>query len=109
MPVWNPVEKWKNEDVFIIGGGNSLRDEHFDWNLLKPELTIGCNTAFTLGPEICKVMVFGDKRWYESFERELRAFKGAIFTASPHLRNEGHSWLWWVPREGTGLHYKALG
>ena len=53
MPIWIPQEKWKDEDVFIIGGGDSLRTFNFD--VLKDELTIGCNTAFSLGSDICKI------------------------------------------------------
>ena len=109
MPVWKPEAKWAGQDVFIIGGGNSLRERHFDWNLLKPELTIGCNTAFLLGPEVCKICVGGDRRWFEHFEDDLEKFKGVVFTNHSSLRNSKKPWLWWIGRESVGLHTTSLG
>jgi len=36
---------WKDKKCFILGGGPSLT--HFDFNLIKDELTIGVNKSFT--------------------------------------------------------------
>lgn len=107
MPRWIPEEIWKNQDVFIIGGGHSL--EHFDWKLLENENTIGCNDAFKHGKEICKVCIFGDIKWFASFERDLSRYKGTVFTNCLQLQKTKLPWLWTMPRKGSGLYEDALG
>ena len=107
MPHWKPTSDWEGCDVFIIGGGDSLRK--FDWSLLKDENTIGCNSAFTLGAEICKICLFGDSKWFRKFERELAQYKGVVFTNAPQMFNTKVPWVWTMPREIIGLHVNALG
>jgi len=109
MPHWIPEAKWEGEDVFIIGGGDSLREQDFDWSLLEDELTIGCNSAFTLGEKICKICIFGDPKWFRKYQRELQSYKGILFTNASQLRNTRLSWLWTMPRKGKGLSVLALG
>jgi len=80
MPVWQPTNDWQDQEVFIIGGGDSLRN--FDWELLKEERTIGCNDAYKLGPEICKICIFGDVSWFKENESELTKYskeKGGVY------------------------------
>ena len=107
MPRWTPTTDWAGQDVFIIGGGPSLRN--FDWSLLHSELTIGCNTAFTLGPQICKICVFGDRAWFRIYEQQLANFEGVVFTNASALLDTKIPWLWTMPRRATGLHHDALG
>src|SRR5574343_122154 len=107
MPRWSINPVWEGTSCVIIGGGPSLTG--FDWSLLVNENTIGCNTAFALGEKICKVCVFGDDRWWKSFQFELSKYKGIVFTNSPQLLNSKIPWLWTVPRESRGLHKNALG
>ncbi len=107
MPRWIPEKIWDNQDVFIIGGGNSL--ELFDWKRLENENTIGCNDAFKKGHKICKICVFGDVKWFKSFEQELAHYKGTVFTNSLQLQKKGPSWLWTMPRQFYGLYKDALG
>ena len=107
MPKWEPEPKWQGEEVFIIGGGNSLRG--FDWELLKPLNTIGCNTAFTLGKEVCDICIFGDAKWFKKYERELARFDGVVVTNCPQYYHSKLSWLWTMMRRAKGLHRKALG
>ena len=107
MPHWIPEAKWKDEDVFIIGGGNSLKD--FDWKLLEGENTIGCNSAFVLGEKICKICIFGDPKWFRKFQNELQTYKGVLFTNASQLRNTRLRWLWTMPRKATGLGTTSLG
>lgn len=107
MPHWIPEAKWEGEDVFIIGGGNSLKG--FDWGLLENECTIGCNSAFTLGEKVCKICVFGDAKWFRKYQSELQSYKGVLFTNSSQLRNTRLNWLWTMPRKGKGLGTSALG
>jgi len=107
MPRWIPEKIWNNQDVFILGGGNSL--ERFDWNILKNENTIGCNDAFKHGKEICKICIFGDVKWFRTFERELALYKGSVFTNSSQLQKTNLPWLWTMTRKAYGLHKDALG
>ena len=114
MPFWTPETKWKDQDVFIIGGGVSL--EKFDWELLRPDdiFTIGCNDAYLRGPDICNICLFGDLKWWREHQRGLESFresgKGAVFTSCPQLyKKEKTSWLWLMNRNGRGLQRDALG
>jgi hypothetical protein len=112
MPRWTPETIWYGQDVFIIGGGSSLKG--FDWNLVKSECTIGCNNAFQLGPEVCKICIFGDIKWFKKFEKELVGYAseekgGIVFTNSPHLQHTKVPWIWTMPRKSRGLYVDALG
>lgn len=112
MPRWFPEEHWKGEDVFIIGGGLSLKVQKFDWSLLKNELTIGCNDAFLLGEEICDICIFGDFDWYEYHYKNLYKFKNPRFTNHNKFFNDKKNcppWLWWMQREPIGFHKESLG
>ena len=92
MPEWKPEPIWKDQEAFIIGGGPSLRD--FDWSLLRDKNTIGCNNAFRLGPDICKICLFvdcgfifsGRKKKREGFYRELAKFPNWVVTNTRHLQ-----------------------
>jgi len=101
MPKWVPKPDWADEDVFIIGGGDSLRG--FNWSLLKDERTIGCNDAYKLGEETCKVCVFGDVKWFRKNESALAKYKGVVFTNANQLYRTRLPWLWTLQRKVTGL------
>lgn len=108
MPRWTPENKWKGQDVFIIGGGLSLKG--FDWGLLKDEFTIGCNDAFLLGEKVCDICVFGDHKWFKVHYSKLAKFKNPIFTNTNHLcDSKTPKWVWWMQRRGSGFHKDALG
>jgi len=106
MPQWIPKQKWKDQDVYIIGGGTSLK--HFDWNLLKSKLTIGCNDAFLHGKDICKICIFGDINWFRLFHDKLEQYDGAVFTNCGSLYKSKIPWLWAMPRIAKGVSHKAL-
>ncbi len=107
MPRWKPVETWKDKDVFIIGGGDSLRE--FDWSLLKSECTIGCNDAYTLGEEICKLHIFGDMKWFKEHKNQLMNYKGTVFTSHHELLRTQADWIWTLERQAKGLSKTKLG
>ena len=107
MPLWKPEAVWDGHDVFIIGGGDSLRT--FDWQLLKDERTIGCNTAFLLGVDICKVCIFGDPKWFKKFKIEVANYEGTLFTSHGEFRRTNLDWLWYIPRKVKGLGTDSLG
>lgn len=110
MPHWKVERVWDQQDVLIIGGGPSI--ESLDWSLLTKENTIGCNTAFIHGPEICKVCIFGDYRWWKKYTTELAVYAkngGTVFTNNQKLYSSKMPWLWTMGRESHGLHDKSLG
>jgi len=107
MPRWEIVETWKDQDVFIIGGGNSLRN--FDWSLLFDECTIGCNMAFIHGSQVCKICIFGDTKWFRRFKLDLMAFDGIVFTSHKEYAKSKIDWLWTLPRKPKGLSKTELG
>jgi len=107
MPEWRPEKIWQGRDAFVIGGGKSL--EFFNWDLLKRELTVGCNAAYTLGADVCKVCVFGDWKFFKVNQKELAKYKGITFTNLPNLQKTDLPWLWTLPRQMRGLHQDALG
>lgn len=109
MPEWNPNNnfEWRGGDIYIIGGGTSLKD--FNWSLLKDKKTIGCNAAFLLGADICKICIFGDDKFYKTYQMELKRYKGIVVTNQTKLIPRAPNWLWYMARENTGLHFNALG
>lgn len=116
MPRWKPEAIWEGKDVFIIGGGNSLKT--FDWSLLRNEYTIGCNDAYTHGAKICKICIFGDAKWFKVHEKPLSDYArekqlpdcaGIVFTSCPQLQHTTIRWIWLLVRKSRGLHTDALG
>lgn len=117
MPEWKPELIWKNQDVFIIGGGTSLQT--FDWSLLKNEKTIGCNNAFRLGTDICDVCVFVDRKFIfdapnhprSGFYDKLAEYgkTNLVVTNDTQLKTRKEPWINWMLRRPRGLHYDALG
>lgn len=110
MAQWKiaPDPEWTGRDVFIIGGGSSLKT--FDFNLLRNELTIGCNNAFELGKDICKICFFGDDGWFFTFGDRLKEYVasgGSAFTSRRLGMN--YPWLRFVPRVHIGVSREALG
>jgi len=114
---WKPELIWQGKEAFIIGGGPSLRE--FDWDLLREENTIGCNNAFRLGPEICKVCVFVDYKFlfngpkprdgtYEQLAKYAES-GGLVVTNNNQLIGRKELWLKMMKRQTRGLHLDALG
>jgi hypothetical protein len=115
MPPWTPKPVWRGQDAFIIGGGPSLQD--FDWSLLVDENTIGCNNAFRLGPDVCKICVFVDRAFIfagpnqprKGFYDELAKFPNLVVTNDTQLKQRPEPWMKWMPRKPKGLFFDALG
>lgn len=99
MPNRNPLPDWTGQDVWIIGGGPSLKD--FDFEQLAGRNTIGCNQAFQLGSAICKICAFGDYHFWIKFAHELGAYKGWV--ASNHTLGSPPPWLHFFKRIDDGL------
>lgn len=96
MPVLKIDQRFKGEDVYIIGGGPSL--SNFDWKELEDKNTIGCNSAFRLGSRICNICFFSDYLWFESYYKELSEYKGLVVTHYPQFKDKTEEWLNWMPR-----------
>jgi len=107
MPKWDISKIWDGKSCFIIGGGSSLKG--FDWSLLSSELTIGCNDAYKLGENICKVCIFGDNKWWNANSEELKKYKGQIFTNLGVLKTKDIPWVNHLDRKPKGFHTDALG
>lgn len=115
MTYWDVQRIWEGSTAYIIGGGPSLSS--FPWKYLKPRHTIGCNSAFLLGSEICDICLFGDAEWFEAvnpqsgrlFCDELAEYKGRVVTCHPNLQHTDIPWLYTIPRQPRGLHTEALG
>jgi hypothetical protein len=72
---WVPKPEWQGKDAYIIGGGPSLRG--FDWNLFAGRYTVGCNSAFVLGPRVCSLCFFADEHWFHKNDTELKQYVDA--------------------------------
>jgi len=68
---------FKNEEVYIVGGGTSLQD--FDFKLLENKNTIVLNKAMLYVPN-ADVLWYSDVRFYRWFIDEINSFKGLVFT-----------------------------
>uniref|UniRef100_A0A6M3IXF1 Uncharacterized protein n=1 Tax=viral metagenome TaxID=1070528 RepID=A0A6M3IXF1_9ZZZZ len=104
MPRWNPKPLWNGHDVYIIGGGPSLRS--FDYSVLRGKHTIGCNDAFLHGFEICRACIFGDIPWFDAFEDRLKQFPGIVFTCA---RGFFVDWVYTIKNYPDGLHKDGVG
>ncbi len=97
-------QEWRGQDAFVIGGGASMTG--FDWTLLHGKNTIGCNWAYNLGVEVCKVCFFCDVGFYNDFHEELEAYAkkgGIVYTNNPCLRVKNIPWLRVMKRVAMGL------
>jgi len=112
---WKPTEIWKGEDVFIIGGGASLRE--FDFGRLINEHTIGCNNAFRLGHDVCDICIFGDRQFIlthqrtprKDFYNELKAFPNPVVSTDRLLTKCKVKWVTVLERKASGFATDKLG
>lgn len=68
---------FKNETVFIIGGGPSLKG--FNWSSLKNKNTIAINKAYTVAPW-SKVFYWTDSRFYKWYKNDIDKLNGLKYT-----------------------------
>lgn len=108
MPTWwTPHREWEGTDVFVIGGGPSLRG--FDWSLLHGRHTIGCNDAFRLGSDVCRVVFFSDAGFYERAKDDLARFPGLVVSHCPRLVVKPPPFVKLLPRMPSGLFEHCIG
>jgi hypothetical protein len=95
-------------DVFVIGGGPSLRG--FDFSRLKGRNTIGCNAAGFLGNDVCNVLFFADHNWFSTYQERVCEFAGTVVTDCPDMRDNRPGWMYYLPRATfPGVFKDALG
>jgi hypothetical protein len=100
---WTPEREWPDADVYLIGGGPSLRE--FDWRRLEGRRTIGCNSAFIHGPNVCHLCLFSDQPWFARYEEELFAYfkQGGCVATQCEYVPPNLSWVLCLPRTMKGL------
>jgi len=94
--MWIPEKEFEDQDVYIIGGGPSLKD--FNWKKLEDKNTIGCNSAFRKGSRVCNICFFSDPKWFEEFYKELLKIDGKVVTPHPRMKNNSEDWLYVMER-----------
>jgi hypothetical protein len=99
VPRTDPLPLWEG-DVFLIGGGRSLRG--FDFEQLQSLPTIGCNQAFLLGSDLCKICIFGDFKFWAMFARPLSDFNGWVVSPR-HTMTKQADWIRFFERQDEGL------
>lgn len=106
-----PHPVWLAEDVYIIGGGPSLKD--FNWSLLERLNTVGCNDAYRLGSAICKVNIFGDVKWIRhhiKYHKEvLAAYQGTMYGALSNAHRFESEHFLYIKQYASGLHTDGIG
>lgn len=101
---WKPQKVFENADVYVIGGGSSLRN--FDFDFLRNQKAIGCNGAFRLGPVVADVCIFGDSGFFDHFEHELKGYYkagGTVVTLQPRICQTAGEWVRKMKRQTKGL------
>ena len=102
---WTPTPIWKAQEVYLIGGGDSLRG--FDWKLLQGLHVIGLNAAVYLGVGVCSHLLFGDTKFFKKHEDALERFArdgGKVITTSRAMKVQYcPEWLHQVKKQLKGL------
>lgn len=104
MPDWRLFPYWEGSDVFILGGGPSLRT--FPVSLLQKKKVIGCNDAYLYG-SLVTLLHFGDVKWYNRHKEQLRSFTNPIIHSNTELIND--QYIYYVPRMPDGWSKSGLG
>lgn len=102
MPRWDPNPIWEGEDAYIVGGGPSLHD--FNWDLIRGKNTIGCNSAFVLGADIIKIVLFADVVWWLKIGKKgTEEFGGRVVgcMSKGHNAKEDCPWLLTMDRNSV--------
>jgi hypothetical protein len=107
MPQWNPEPIWKDREVFIVGGGTSLKN--FEWSRLIPYCVIGCNSAYLLSPKVINVVAFGDNKFWNNFQNDLICLPMPVFTNLPKLQKTKEPNIWVMRRKTKGFGTDSLG
>ena len=90
---------WKDETVFIIGGGPSLIG--FDFTPIHERKVIGVNNSYRFGDWV-DVCWFGDLKWFHWHQKELRqSFKGIVAHCNTRSDLRALKWTACFARESS--------
>ena len=107
---WTPTPIWEGLEVYLIGGGPSLKS--FDWKLLQGLPVIGCNAAVYLGAGVCPYLIFGDASFFSKHVSALEQYAkegGMVITPSRAIRaQKAPEWLHQVRKTLKGLSPMAV-
>jgi hypothetical protein len=98
---------WKDETVFILGGGPSVSD--FPTHVLNTKKVIGCNNAYVYGEGIVDLLIFGDEKWYEYHRLDgwITNFRNPVISNCFDMKDVPG--VIWAPRKNNGYFIDALG
>ena len=77
---------WLDENVYIIGGGPSLKG--FNWSSLAGKKTIAINRAVQFWPK-ADAMYWTDSRVYQWYKSDIDAFQGLKYTLKRGINYSG--------------------
>lgn len=104
---WAPSRVWQGEDCCVVGGGPSLKT--FDWELVRGEHVVGCNSAFSLGAGIVEVLLFADYEWWCRIGQEqLPQYGGLVVGCSPRLEEDWNKLPDWLNLAKRGSDHIGL-
>ncbi len=81
-PLWTPPKIWKDETVYILGGGPSLLLSPL--HLIENKRVLGVNDAFKLGAWV-DACYFGDCKWWDWNKDEFKRYSGLRMTSCQRL------------------------
>ena len=82
---WQIEPEWKGEAAFIIGGGQSVKQQKLE--LLRGRHVIVVNTSYEVYPA-ADYLIFSDGPWWRHHQDKLKDFKGKIISACVTARGE---------------------
>lgn len=104
------MDIWKDESVYILGGGPSLKtfisERGLDFFVTRK--VIGCNDAYIFGTGVVDFVCFGDCKWWAVHkDKVLPKYKDHVITGNPNV--DPMEGLMIFERRPSGFHKKALG
>lgn len=104
--VYSKVEPiFKNDTVFIIGGGPSLND--FNWDSLKGKKVIAINKAIYAYPN-ADIIYWTDNRFYKWYKNDIDLLRGTKYTIQPSPNQENVKILRRGTRHGLEINPSLL-
>lgn len=97
----DPDRKFYRSDVFIVGGGSSLKG--FPFQKLSGRNCIGVNDAFRLGSSVVSTCVFGDSSWFHRTKWDLEKYTGKVVCVCPSLHGIKAPWMVKLGRAKEGM------
>ena len=97
---WKVPREWVGEDVYIIGGGASLKELDWASSSLRFEKIIGVNDAYRLGPFV-DYTLFGDSQWFRCHREDLKVSPTIAVGATEAPLDA--AWVKWLHRQQRSM------